>query len=66
MKQPHPQPTSSSPTIFDFHHHPPSLPTLRGVYLYATDCRVVPELDVVLLKQTIIARRAFLLSTAQK
>ena len=64
MKQP--QPTSLSPTIFDHHHHHlPSLPTIRCVYLYATDCRVVPELDVVLLKQTIMARRAFL-SSIQK
>ena len=37
-----------------------TLPTLRGEKWYATDCRVVQELDVVLWKQTTLARRAFL------
>ena len=35
-----------------------TLPTLRGEKWYATD--VVQELDVVLWKQTTLARRAFL------
>ena len=51
------QPTSSHSPVYPHLH---TLPTLRGVYLYATDCRVVQELDVVLWKQTTLARRAFL------
>ena len=52
-------------SIFDHHHHLPALSPLRGVYLYATDCRMVPDLDIVLLKQTTMARRTFLTTLQQ-
>ena len=52
-----------SPSHSDQHQHHHHHATLRSLYLYATHCRVVPELDMVLLKQATLARRDFLATT---